>query len=1824
MPNPFAALWDKLALRLRALRSRSWQGKDIALLVLSLLLVAVSGYAFREPLSAAFAKVRAGAGGETVSVFDVAVDRENRQFADILFDRPLGEGKVDQILDPPPATIEPALGGTWKWKDTNALRFQPSGGFPVASEYRIDLIPERLLKEGQVFSGETEVVVRTDQFLVEGVDVVEEPALEGKAKVVFRGEIRFNYPVNPETLAPKIRLEDPRSQKPLQVTLETSWANPVIGFRTEAVQKEKDERVARLVIAGDLTPANGNAPLGKEFVQEIPVGSSTRLAVRGVEATPGLRESTVKVVFSSPVSAALAEPYLKISPQVRFRLSADRNELLVSGELKPGSSYKLTIGQGMPAADDAVLPEEYSTEVKLPDLEPSVAFQSQGLFLSASGNHTVNLESVNLPRVRLAIDRVYRNNLFFLFEYAGGFEGETGWFDEIQHALGDRLKDTTLQLGGGRNQRQVTPLTLDRQIDPGQPGLYRVLVGKPDDYEAQQRWLLLTDLGVVAKKAPGELLVWVSSIRDLAPVEGALVTVVSDQNQTLAQVRTDGSGIFRLRDEKALAKGRPYMLTVEKGEDFTFLLLDSMRIDTAGLDVGGAEAAGAGYQAYLYGERDIYRPGERLDGLAVVRDGSLQIPPAMPALLRHRDPQGRELETQRVRIDDGGLAAFGLDLPGYALTGHHTLELVVAEKVIGQYRFQVEEFVPDRIGVEIVPPAKRLGPGAELAYEVRGNYLFGPPAANLPVETRVRLVDFTFAPKGYEGFSFRNTERKLDEREVLAAQGSLDLDGRSTFRVTMPEGAPVPSSLEAMVTARVSEQGGRGVAALSRLRVDPYPYYVGLRRLGEGYPSPGQPIELEYVAVSPDGKETASGGLRAELYKDNWNTVLRRVPGGGFRYESTRDPSLVATKTIEGGKPRGGFDFAPRDFGSYRVVLTDPATRASAEIEVFVAGWGSSPWAIKNPSRLELALDKAEYAPGETARVSVKAPFSGKLLLTVERDRVLDTQVHTLEGNTATIDVPISGDYRPNAYITATLVRKVGDLEPGSAGRAFGAVPLPVDRTANRLTPGIVAPPEVRPGSELAIGVRTQPGAVVTVAAVDEGILQLVAQKTPDPFEHFYRRLALGVSSHDTFGLLLPEVRPAPPGGGEGEEGMSQYVRTEGIRRVEPVAFWSGPVTADAEGNARVSFRLPEFQGALRLMVVAIDGGRFGASEQRTRVRDPLVLLPTLPRVLSFGERLQVPVTVRNDTGRTGQVQVALATAGPVRLDGPGTQTVEVENGRERTLYFAVRTGDGPGDARFTITASGNGERTRSQTGVPVRADLFPIAREQTGAAKAVTELPLAEGSYRPGTLQRELRIGPLPLIQFSGKLEHLLQYPYGCLEQTVSQVFPLIYLADLAKTLEPELFDPRKGHGDPAAMVQEGVRKIAAMQLPTGGFALWPGGREPWPWGSLYAAHFLVEARRAGHPVDNALHDGALRWVAGQVKAKSAYGSEELQRATYGLWILARAGKPNLVDMGTMDYLRTKQASKMKVESRSMLAAAYAAAGNPRAVQDLLANLGEVERIERQTGGLVGSTIRNRALVLLALLDAAPNHPQIPALVSRLSRDASETTEWTTQEEGWALLALGQLAQRQASQPAYSGTVVVGGKTIGTFNNQPVKFTIPGNGPVQIRMNGGYREGAAFYHLLTRGIPTDEAFKPESAGLEVERTYLTREGKAVDLGKVRQGDLLVVKTRVRSVSGPVQNVAIVNLLPSGLEVENPRLETTEKLPWITDANLRPSYMDLRDDRILVFTNLPPNSWQTFYSVVRAVTPGEFRLPPVQVEAMYDPALRGVGGRGEITVGLRE
>ncbi len=1804
------------------------QGKNafkesvLALLVLALLVAGV--WAAKGPL----AKLAAGMSGEPVEVVGVVVDRDNRAFLDLIFDRPLGEGLQGDVLASVPATLTPPLAGNWRWRDVNVLRFEPSGGFGIASVYGLELIPERLLREKQRFASKTRFEVKTDEFLVEAVEVVEEPAQDTGGKVTLSGVIRFNYDVEPETLAPLLSLEDDEAEAG-RGTVELAdayWRDDALSFRTSPVQKTRAERTVALRIGGNLTPAEGNVPLGRDFVYPILLGSRDKLAVRSVRAEPGAQESRVMVEFSSPVSATAARPFFKVTPETSFRVTADRNRLTLTGPFKPGASYGLEIGQGLPALDEAVLQEASTHTLQLADLPASVDFESQGFFLSARGPKAVALTSVNVQQVRLAVDRVYRNNLFAAIEYGGEVSNDSTYAgDVIARSFGDRLAETTITIPAARNVPGRTVVPLEPYLEDGARGLYRVMVNRPGEWQAKQRWLLVTDLGAVAKKGAGELLVWAANTRSLQPAAGAEVVVLSDQNQTIGRGRTDASGFYRLTDAAAFEKHRPFLVTVDTGADFTFLYLDRMGVDVSGLDVAGVTPRGDGHTAFLYGERDLYRPGETAHGAVIVRTGGIAAPPAMPARLRHRDPQGRELSARTLNLDGRGLAEYSLDLPPYALTGNHVLELEVADEVIGSYSFQVEEFVPDRIKVEIQPATAAAMPGQSFAYDVTSRYLFGPPAGGLGFESRVRLVRAAFEPEGFEAFTFGDREREWTDREVFRREGTLDAEGRQRLEVASLTVGNVPASLSAVITARVSEAGGRGVTAWQRVPVHPYPAYVGLRRLGEGYPEPGQEVAFEVVAVSPEGKAVDAAELQAELIYERWSTVLRQTSNGTYRYESTKEPVPVSVTTLKAGAKRGSFKVRPGDYGRHKVLVSDPATGAAAALWFDVVGWGYSPWAIANPARVELELEKAEYAPGEAAVVQVRAPFPGKLLLTVEREQVLLTQVHTLSGNTARIEVPISGAWRPNVYLTAMLVRSVDDLEPGSVSRAFGALTLPVDRLANRLEVAFDAPEEVRSQTRVPVEVRTTPGAAVTIAAVDEGILQLIGQKLPDPFEFFYQKLALAVDSYDTFSLLLPDVAiagKAKAGGGEMGEDQSQYVSADGLRRAKPVAFWSGIATADGNGRARLELELPEFQGALRLMAVAIDGRRFGGAEAMTRVRDPLVLLPTLPRVLSYGEKVELPLTLRNDTGKTGSFELRLAATGAARVAEPATRTVEVANAAEATAYFTLETAESGADVELVFTATGNGEKQRSTGAVSLRPDLPAVAVHELGTLdKATTSLALAGGPYRPGTETRHLRLGSLPLVQVSGRLRDLLDYPYGCLEQTVSRAFPLIHLGELARELEPDLLDPAKGGAPPEAMVEDAIRRVARLQLPVGGFSLWPEGTEADLFSSLYATHFLVEAQRAGYVVDSYLQENALAFASAQVRAKPQYGQDELERMVYALYVLARAGQG---DLGAMDQLRREQKANLAPDFRALLAAAYAAVGDRAAVAEIVAHLGQIDKVERQTGQNLRSALRSHALLLLALLDADPQSAAMPAAVDRLSRELTAWPWWSTQETSWVLLALGQLAERQAARGPFAGKVVVGGKTLGSFSSKktPNFARVPGSEPVQVEMAGAYTPGAAFYALTSRGIPTEAAFKPVANGIEVERELLTREQGAV-AGAVTQGDLVVLRTRVRSVSGPLSNVVLQQLLPSGLEIENPRLETTETLPWVTDAGDAPAYADLRDDRVLLFVDLPANSWRTYYAVVRAVTPGVFRLPPVHAEAMYSPDLRATGQRSTLEVRVR-
>ncbi|HUG44009.1 MAG TPA: MG2 domain-containing protein [Acidobacteriota bacterium] len=1763
----------------------------------------------------------AGPGEEVVSILDTVVDRERLAHLDILFDHPIGRDRLGEFLPEEAVEVDPPTGGNWQWEAASILRFRPSGGLAIATDYSIRLNPALLLQPGQQFWGSPEISVRTDQFRVDRIDLQEEPASQELDRIILRGQVRFNYPVDPATLIQYFRYRDRATGTDASLQLETTYTSQVIGFRTPPLQKTREEREIQFEVDAGLTPAGGNVPLRSRFQEAFVIGSREILKVRSVSGQAAYPESQITIRFSSPVSPDRAREFITVTPEATFVFSSAANEMQLSGNFSPGSTYQLIVREGLPGRDSSTLRETHQARVNLLNLQPSVEFQAPGEFLSASGYRSVGVESVNIGQFELTIDRVYQNNLFSLLQFARWqYDSPQYWrHSSISRALGDQIASETIRVAARPNQPALTRLDLGSYLSDSEPGLYRIGLFHGSSQRGTQKWLLITDLGIVAKRGARELTVWVSSFATLAAAAGAEVTVISDQNQTLARGRADSEGFWTSRGLPSGERDpRPHLVTVRRGADFSFLILDRHGVNLAGLDVSGAQPLAGEFQAYLYGERDLYRPGEALQGVAVVRNRSLGLPPSMPLVLRHRDPRGIEQRTLRLDTGEFGLAEYSIDLPLYARTGTHLLELTVADEVIGRRRFQVEDFVPDRIGVELHPSQEEFRAGEELSFRVQGRYLFGPPAAGLQVEGRVRLEATPFRPAGLSEFTFQNPERNLDAIELLTSEQRLDDSGERAFSIRLPEKVLSPSGLSAVLSGRVQEAGGRGVATARRVAVHPYPYYIGLRRSDDRQVDVGGSIEFQYVTVDPQGQRVASGPLRAELYRDRWHTVLRRTPEGGYRYESNREAVLVESRAVSGGATSGTVRFIPRDFGSYRAVVEDPTGGAAAQVSFYVGGWGHSPWNLQNPGRLEIETDKEEYEAGEEAVVEIKAPFPGKLWLTVEREGLLYSRVFTLTENSARLRIPVRENYLPNVYVTATLVRSASDLTAGGGGRAFGAARIQVNRSVKRLPLEVTAPDEIRPRTTLTIRAKTAPAVRVTVAAVDEGILQLIRQPTPSAFDYFYRNLALGVRTSDIFSLLLPELGPqqglSDPGGGLGLT-EADVLQTGAIRREDVVSFWSGVVDSGTDGDVEIAFEIPEFQGALRIMVLAHGVDRFASQEAVVRVRDPLLLLPTFPRFLSFEERLQLPVSVRNDTGGEAEVTVRMSASGPVQAIGEAVRRLTVPNGAERLLYFHLQTGGAQGQAAIELTAAGNGEQTRASGRFPIRADLPEHTEAQSGPLDSPeTVLPGAElQRYRTGTVSRRLQISSLPLLQFSEHLNRLIAFPYGCLEQTVSRAFPLIYLEDIVRAAVPEHFQDMQ----PAQWIEAAQRRLTTMQLFNGGFAFWPSSEQLEPWGSIYAAHFLVEAQQAGHLVNEALYQGALSFLETEVSGSRSTDANTLEQTVYALYVLARAGRP---DLGSMDLIRENQFSQLRPHSRALLGAAYAAVGNEDALSQMHRALEDVEQIERQGGANLNSPIRNRAIMLMAFLDARPQDPRVGALVDRLSRDSGQFS-WTTQESGFALMALGRFFRRQAERPPFSGTLYAGERQVGRFSSDGRTFSELPEGPLRIVMDPGYEPGSAFFALHTRGVPADGEFRPQRNGLEIETSYLDRQGRTLALDRVVQGDLVVARIRIRSIAGPFQNIAVQQLLPAGLEVENPRLESAETLPWVQQNLISPDHLDLRDDRVVYFIDLPNQRWQTIYAVLRAVSPGLFRVPPAFAEAMYDPSRVGSGPQRAMEIG---
>ena len=1700
-----------------------------------------------------------------------------------------------------PCTFSPKLAGSWKWKDPTTCVFTPASPLAPATTYTASVRDNlRDVKQRRV-SGPLSYTFATPPLAF--VRLTQKDFTQDRRLTL---ELHFSLPVNPVRLLGYLELFC--GDEAVSYSISGRESSRTLSLRTSTLPQGKKLTVN---ISAGLPSTRGDRGLPKDVKKELsPVFV---LGVSGAYAQsdyPG--RGRISVSTTAPVDVEKAASFITLSPAVPFTVEPGYDGFYVVGDFSPRDRVVLSLKKGLPGAAGGKLGEEYRRAFVFPDVPPSLRFPGAGTYLSPLGDLRVPLEGVNVEKAELAVWRVFPNNV----PVALGLQN-----DDVMDSLSGLVARETLSLGGKVNE--VTRRAVDlRDLASPDRGIFLLTLRDPswNYWDTPRTVVAVTDLGMTAKIFPRGALVWVNSLKELRPVEGARVRIFSRSNQLLGEGTTDGDGLLTLsRDRPWPGELMPHILTAETADDASYLLVGPELLAGAGYgeEIGGDPYLSEGYEAFVFTPRGVFRPGEVAEVTALVRQRNFEAPAPFPVEFAMTGPDGRESLRRTAMLSPQGFAEARLPLDIGGRTGSYTVRLRLPGgegRELGSTTFQVEDFAPPRIEVLVQGDKKDLLPQQELRLDVEGRYLFGAPAAELPVEGEVFLGDRTFAPKGWDGFVFGDSEKPFSPYQEFLGNANLDGEGRGALFFTVPPQGTLgrPGLLHFRVG--VMEEGGRWSYRTTSLPYDPWPIYLGLE-VRDRDASVGTRLRIPVGAVRRDGQPaTEVETVMAVISRVVWHSALVEIDGR-FRFQTREELVEQERAVVPLSQGRGVLPFLPKDPGCYVVRLEDGKSGSTAAVRLFAYGTGGEGNAM--PDRVTLTPLQEIYAEGEEARVRVAAPFPGKMLITVETDRVTWSQVVDLKGREAEVSIPVTAAMAPNAYVTAWVLRPVAeDSQSWISHRALGVASFAVDQRPFLLGMSLDAPKEILPGNPVELSVRLAGGAgEVQLALVDEGVLGLTDFSTPNPWKFFSRKRALGVQAYDLYDDLLPaenSITPLlhPGGGGDAEAMLRGSLSPVRGRRFKPLALVSPLLSTDAEGRATVSFDVPEFSGKVRIMAVGAAGSRSGAVAENALIAREVVAEATLPRAVAPGDKFVIPVVLFSKGSRDVAVTVAPSADALLSFDAPSYAATIPAGGQGTSLALPCTVGKGTGLATVTLTTSWSGGESIQTVELPVRPAAPRIvlsgAAAFKGGEKGVLDLPR---KWFPGTERGLLVLGSSPRVELAEAVRFLETYPYGCLEQTVSGAWPLLALPDLVAEVDPELTEA----GEIRSRLEGAVRRILTFQNYDGGFLMWPdqsGGG--WSWPGIYALHFLVAAQREGIDVPEGPLKEALEGLRRQMTepfSGEALTEETLRnkahRGAYAAYVLALAGEPPLA---WMEVLREDRAHLQGV-GKILLAGAYALAGERQSARDLLDPVALPLNSPPSGEGTFSSGVRDRAWQLLVESHLEAGSPQGVQLAGELLEALRQGLWRNTQENAMALVALGTYLRgtRDDRRPFTATLTGPGGEVLAEATLDQGARRAVGKLPAGVTLTCE-GEGKVYASWTVEGVPEGKV-TPLSQGIVLERTFTDREGAPLpENAPIPQGALLNVVLTVTSERNLSQCI-LADLLPGGMEIDNPRLGISQG----DRENSAIAHVEPRDDRMLVFIDeLRGGEPLTYTYRVRAVSKGTFVLPPASAEGMYDPAVRAL------------
>ncbi|HEX9740513.1 MAG TPA: MG2 domain-containing protein, partial [Ignavibacteriaceae bacterium] len=822
-------------------------------------------------------------------------------------------------------------------------------------------------------------------------------------------------------------------------------------------------------------------------------------------------------------------------------------------------------------------------------------------------------------------------------------------------------------------------INLDKALNQRFQGIYIVNVRSNEErWVTDSKIISISDLGIIAKRSANQVTVFVNSISGAEPVEGVEVSVISSNNQVILSGKTNREGVLIFDNIKPQTEGfYGRLITVEKEGDFNFIDLNRTRIETSRFDIGGIYEYSTDYSTYTYSERNLYRPGEKVNLTTIVRSDKIKVVKDLPAgqadipvIIKIITPTGKTFNEYKKNLNEEGSFELFFDLPDYAQTGEYVAEIYSGpNQLISSYRFSVEEFVPDKIRVMLKEDKKTAHPGDILSVDINSEFLFGAKASGLKYEAQFQYTHKNFISKNYPAYNFSNSSSANTNLPNKFRDGTLDQSGYAVIKDTITSAISSKGIVQANAYVSVFDLTGRTVNRSVSFDVYPQNYFVGISASGY-YFATNDKLNFKFIAVDEKDKPLQNFKAKASLVRYEWQTVLKKDNSNRYYYASEYKEIKEWERNIEISGGPLDFTFTVSHSGKYELRVSKEGTNVYQAKTFYAYGWGgttASSFEVDKEGRIEIVTDKEIYEPGEKAKLLFTTPFAGKMLVTLERNGLYFYKYVNVASRSSEVEIDLTDEYMPNVYVSATLFRKHNmiDASPFLVGHGYASIK--VERKKNKLPVTISAPVKIKPNTKQEISIKTLPekNIYITLAAVDEGILQIKNYETPDPYKHMYGKRTLRTESFDLYKLLLPEIvtmKSSVGGDGYEEEAKEISKRSNPVKskRFKLVTFWSGIRKSDSDGIVKVNLSIHQFNGDIRLMAVAYSGSRFGSAEEHMKVADDIIIEPEIPRFLSTNDSLVSTVTLINTTSSNKNVNVVLKVEGPMQVSSGKDQSVTI------------------------------------------------------------------------------------------------------------------------------------------------------------------------------------------------------------------------------------------------------------------------------------------------------------------------------------------------------------------------------------------------------------------------------------------------------------------------------------------------------------------------------------------------------------------------------------